>query len=307
MEQLLTAGAGRGVAGEGSLKGKLVVKDGMPYLTVVGRDKRELSFLLQGPDQEVLPAYLDHKVSVSGLIRKATNYGGTVDVRKYSAKKPEAAGTAPAPVEQKLRFLSPGEVEQICNAGMGAGMHGFAAMRGSLEMTGDDAFLVVSGGGTRQQVSFVLLGKGAKGLRKHVGASITVHGVVQKASGWGGSIETESFEVRAPEPKAISRDQMQLSHVEGLGSERKTVETRVNTGFTVRLNERAGYIWAIEPTMAKRVGLREANYEPGSPATREFFFTPRTPGLFDVEFFLAKAFNPSHVAKSCVLGVDVKP
>jgi hypothetical protein len=284
-----------------------VVKDGMPYLTVVGRDKRELSFLLQGPDQEVLPAYIDHKVSVSGLIKKATNYGGTVDVRKYSAKKPEDAGTVPAPVEQKLRFLSPGEVEQICAAGMGAGMHGFAAMRGSLEMTGDDAFLVVSGGGTRQQVSFVLLGKGAKGLRKHVGASITVHGVVQKASGWGGSIETESFEVRAPEPKAISRDQMQLAHVEGLGSERKTVETRVNTGFTVRLNERAGYIWAIEPTMAKRVGLREANYEAGSPATREFFFTPRTPGLFDVEFFLAKAFSPSHVAKSCVLGVDVKP
>ncbi|EAU67497.1 hypothetical protein STIAU_6913, partial [Stigmatella aurantiaca DW4/3-1] len=85
-EQLLTAGEGRGVMGEGSLKGRLVVSDGMPHLVVVGRDKRELTFLLQGPDQEVLPAYVEHKVSVSGLIRKLTNYGGTVDVRKYSAK-----------------------------------------------------------------------------------------------------------------------------------------------------------------------------------------------------------------------------
>ena len=64
---------------------------------------------------------------------------------------------------------------------------------------------------------------------------------------------------------------------------------------------------AVEGAEYQRIALREANYEPGSPATREFFFTPRTPGLFDVEFFLAKAFNPSHVAKSCVLGVDVKP
>src|SRR5262249_53567663 len=55
LEQILTAAAGRGVAGEGSLKGRLVVKEGMPYLHVVGRDKRELVFLLQGPDQEVLP------------------------------------------------------------------------------------------------------------------------------------------------------------------------------------------------------------------------------------------------------------
>ncbi len=81
MEQILTAAAGRGVTGEGSLKGRLVVKEGLPCLHVVGRDKRELVFLLQGPDQEVLPAYVDHKVSVTGLIKKTHNYGGTVDVR----------------------------------------------------------------------------------------------------------------------------------------------------------------------------------------------------------------------------------
>ena len=82
MEQILTAAAGRGVTGEGSLKGRLVVKEGLPCLHVVGRDKRELVFLLQGPDQEVLPAYVDHKVSVTGLIKKTHNYGGMVDVRK---------------------------------------------------------------------------------------------------------------------------------------------------------------------------------------------------------------------------------
>ena len=165
LEQLLTAGAGRGVNGEGSLKGKLAVKDGFPYLHVAGRDKRELQFLLQGPDQEVLPAYSDHKVSVSGLIRKTSNHGGTVDVRKWTAKKPEDEQAAPEPQEQKLRFLSPGEVEQLCTGGMGAGLVGFARFRGTLEMTGDDFFLAVSGVGTRQQVSFLIEGKHTKGLR----------------------------------------------------------------------------------------------------------------------------------------------
>jgi hypothetical protein len=305
MEQVLTAGAGRGVVGEGSLKGKLVVTDGLPHLQVVGRDKRELNFLLQGPDQEVLPAYVDHKVSVSGLIKKTTNYAGTVDVRKYSAKKPEEIAPA-APQEPKLKFLSPGEIEQICSPGMGAGMHGFATLKGNLEYTGDDAFLVVSGGGTRQQVSFVLEGKGTKGFRKHVGSGVTVHGVARKESGWGGRCQVEAFEVRAAEPKTLSRDHLEVIEVESLSGDRKSVEVRANNGLTVRLPERAGHIWAIEPTMAKRVGLREANYEPGSPSTREFFFTPRTPGVFDVEFFLAKAFSPSQVARSCVLGIDVK-
>src|ERR1700687_302113 len=131
MEELLTAGQGRGVSGEGSLKGRLGGKDGFPDLQVMGRDKRELVFLLQGPDQEVLPAYMDHKVSVSGYIKKTTNYGGVADVRKYSAKK-GGHEVVVAPVEEKLKFLSPGELEQMSAAGMGAGMKGFGSMRGSL-------------------------------------------------------------------------------------------------------------------------------------------------------------------------------
>ena len=145
MEQLLTAGQGRGVVGEGSLKGRLTLVDFLPGLVVVGRDKRELVFILQGPDQEVLPAYVDHKVSVSGLIKKTTNYGGTVDVRKFSAKKPEAEEPVPEPVETeaRLRYLSPGEVSQVTSAGMGAGMKGFAALRGNLEMMGEEFVLEI--------------------------------------------------------------------------------------------------------------------------------------------------------------------
>lgn len=308
LEQLLTAGAGRGVAGEGSLKGKLVVKDGFPYLHVIGRDKREIPFLLQGPDQEVLPAYQDYKVSVSGLMRKTTNYAGTVDVRKWTAKKPEQDVPAPAEEqEQKLRFLSPGEIEQLCSGGMGAGLVGFARFRGNLEMTGEDFFLVVSGAGTRQQVSFLLEGKAAKGMRKYVGQTLLVTGVVEKSSGWGGKLNLEAFEVRPTEGRATSRTGMQVAHVEGLGNEPKTVDVWLNSGLTVRLSERAGYTWAVEPTTAKRMGLREANFEPsGNGHTREFFFTPRNPGTFEVEFFLAKVFNPAQVTRSCKLVVNVK-
>jgi hypothetical protein len=310
MEQLLTAGQGRGVMGEGSLKGRLVVKDEFPYLQVVGRDKRELEFLLQGPDQEVLPAYMDHKVSVSGLIKKTTNYGGTVDVRKYSAKKPGTEPVAP-PVEQeqKLRFLSPGETEQICSAGMGAGMKGFASLRGSLEMTGDDFFMVVSHGGTRQQISFALEGKGAKGLRKLLGQTLQVTGVVDKSSGWGGKIDVENVEPRPAEYKAVSREGMEVAQVDGAHPPSTPVDVKLNNGLSVRLPERAGHTWAIEPTMAKRLSLREANFEPtkeGAP-WREFFFTPRNPGTFEVEFFLAKAFTPAQVARSIKLAVNVKP
>ena len=307
MEQLLTAGQGRGVSGEGSLKGKLTVKDGFPYLRVIGRDKRELDFLLQGPDQEVLPAYADHKVSVSGLIRKTANHGGTVEVRKWTAKKPEEEQVAPEPQEQKLRFLSPGEVEQLCTGGMGAGLVGFARFRGTLEMTGEDFFLVVSGAGTRQQVSFLIEGKALKGLRKHVGQNLMVTGMVEKSSGWGGKLQLENFELR-PQETHISRENMQVTQVEGLGNEPQSVEVVMNQGLSVRLPERPGYIWAIEPTTAKRVGLREANFEPAAsgPATREFFFTPRNPGTFDVDFSLAKAFSPSQTAKTCRLTLHVR-
>lgn len=310
MEQLLTAGQGRGVMGEGSLKGRLVLTDGFPHLVVTGRDKRELNFLLQGPDQEVFPAYVDHRVSVSGLIKKTTNYGGTVDVRKYSAKKIEAeVEAAPVETEAKLRYLSPGELAQVTSPGMGAGIKGFGSMRGSLEMTGDEYVLVVSNGGTRQQVSFQLEGKGAKGMRKFVGHNLVATGVIDKTSGWGGRVQVENFEPRPAEFRAVSRDEMEVTHVEG-ESEQASAEARLNQGLTVRLEEKPGFTWAIEPTTAKRVGLREANFEMGganAPAAREFFFTPRNPGTFEVEFFLARAFNPGQVDRTFKLNVTVKP
>ncbi|NOJ79749.1 protease inhibitor I42 family protein [Myxococcus xanthus] len=311
MEQLLTAGEGRGVTGEGSLKGRLVVTNDMPHLVVVGRDKRELTFLLQGPDQEVLPAYVDHKVSVSGLIRKTTNHGGVVDVRKYSAKKPDAEVVEATPVETeaRLRYLSPGEVSMVTAAGMGAGIKGFAGVRGNLEMTGEEFVLVVSNGGTRQQVSFIIEGKAAgKALRKHVGYTLQVQGVVDKTSGWGGRILAENVELRPSEARAVSRDEMELVHIEG--EVPTSVDVRLNHGLTVRLPEHPGFTWAIEPTVAKRVGLREANFEPApedGPGTREFFFTPRNPGAFEVEFFLAKALSPGLVDRSFKINVTVKP
>ncbi|MBN9684896.1 MULTISPECIES: protease inhibitor I42 family protein [unclassified Corallococcus] len=311
MEQLLTAGEGRGVMGEGSLKGRLILSGEMPHLVVVGRDKRELTFLLQGPDQEVLPAYVDHKVSVSGLIKKTTNHSGVVEVRKYSAKKPEVEEVAPAPSdsEPKLRYLSPGEVSMAVAAGMGAGIKGFASIRGNLEMMGEDFVLVVSNGGTRQQVSFAIEGKAAvKSLRKHVGQTLQVTGVVDKTSGWGGRITAETVEPRPSEARSVSRDEMELVHIEG--EVPTSVDVKLNHGLTVRLQEQPGATWAIEPTLAKRVGLREANFEPGAaggPATREFFFTPRNPGNFEVEFFLAKAFTPGVVERSFKINVTVKP
>lgn len=312
MEQILTIGQGRGVGGEGSIKGRLVVREEFPYLLVIGRDKRELSFLLQGPDQEVFPAYADHKVSVTGLIRKTSNNGGTVDVRKYSAKKPETESDAQetGPAEEKLRFLSPGEVAMFGNPGMGAGMKGFATIRGNVEMTGDTFVLVVSNGGTRQQVSFTLEGKGIKSLRKNLGQTVQVTGVVDKTSGWGGTVQVEAFEPRAAEYRSVTRENLEVTEIAvGERDTEGAAEARLNNGLVVRLNERVGYTWAIEPTAAKRVGLREANFEPAAsgPGTREFFFTPRNPGTFEVEFFLAKAFTPAQVAKTYKLVVTVKP
>src|SRR5499433_1235574 len=307
LEQILTAAAGRGVAGEGSLKGRLVVKDGMPYLHVVGRDKRELVFLLQGPDQEVLPAYVDHKVSVTGLIKKTHNYGGTVDVRKYAAKRADAEPAAEPQVE-KLRFLSPGEVEQIGSPGMGAGMRGFASVRGALEMSGDDFILVVSNAGTRQQVTFRLGGKMPKSFRKNMGQPIQVTGVVHKESGWGGTIEVEAAELRPADARSMARDALEVLELEGVPGEGAPLEVRIGQGLAVRIPERAGYTWAVEPTVAKRIGLREANFiaSASGPGTREFFFTPRNPGQYDVDFFLAKVFAPAQVAKTQRLTVAVR-
>ena len=237
LEQILTPAAGRGVGGEGSLKGRLVVKDGMPYLHVIGRDKRELVFLLQGPDQEVLPAYLDHKVSVTGLIKKTHNYGGTVDVRKYAAKRADAEPPAEPQVE-KLRYLSPGEVEQIGSAGMGAGMRGFASVRGALEMSGDDFILVVSNAGTRQQVTFRLGGKMPRSFRKHIGQPVQVLGVVAKESGWGGTVEVETAEVRPADVRSMSREALEVLELEGVPSEGAPLDIRIGQGLAVRIPER---------------------------------------------------------------------
>jgi hypothetical protein len=307
MEQVLTVGA-RGVAGEGPLKGRLIVYQGFPYLEVIGRDKRELWFLLQGPDQEVLPAYVDHRVSVSGLIRKNHNYGGTVDVRKYSAKKADADAVSAAPVveENKLVLLSPGEVEKIGQPGMSVGVKGYATIRGRLEMSGEELYLVLTNHGTRQQVAFTIEAKGTKSLKKYVGEIVVATGIVEKSTGWGGTIETDVCEPRAPDYPPVARESLELTTVEGASSNPKTASMKVNQGLVVKLPEKQGYVWSIEPAVAKRLSLREVNLDPDGPV-REFFFTPRNPGVIDLDFFFAKTHNPMQVSKQFRLTLDVKP
>ncbi len=310
MEQVLTVGQ-RGAAGEGSLKGKLVVYQGFPYLEVIGRDKRELWFMLQGPDQEVLPAYADHRVSVNGLIRRTHAYGGLVDVRKYSAKKPdvEVVETAAEEVtdENKLRLLSPGEVATISNPGMSVGLKGFATLRGRLEMSGEEFYLVVSNPGTRQQVAFTIEGKATKGLKKYVGEVMVATGVVEKSTGWGGTIQAESAEPRAPEYPPVSRDSIDVVEVDGMSAQPREVEVKLNHGLTVKLQEKQGHVWAIEPQTAKRVSLREVSlrHESGNPV-REFFFTPRNPGPQEIDFFLGKVHNPMQFSKTFKVIANVK-
>jgi hypothetical protein len=312
MEQALTVGE-RGVLGEGSMKGKLVLYQGFPYLEVIGRDKRELWFLLQGPEQEVLPAYADHKLSVSGLIKRFHNYGGSIDVRKKShPKKLEAEVVAPVVEEVetvKLRLLSPGEVTTIANPGMSVGVKGFATLRGRLEMNADEYYLVVSNPGTRQQVAFTLEGKAVKGLKKFIGEIVVADGVVEKLTGWGGRIECENCEPRAPEYPPVSRDTIEVVEVEASGQgATKEVEVKLNNGLTVKLSEKQGHVWAIEPQTAKRVSLREVGVEhqsSGSPM-REFFFTPRNPGVQEIEFFLGKVHNPMQVARTFKVIANVK-
>ncbi|MGV3621587.1 MAG: protease inhibitor I42 family protein [Archangium sp.] len=310
MEQALTVGE-RGVIGEGSMKGKLVLYQGFPYLEVIGRDKRELYFILQGPDQEVLPAYADHKVSVAGLIKRFHNHGGSIDVRKYSAKKPEAEveATPEVPEAEKLRLLSPGEVATIGNPGMSVGVKGFATLRGRLEMNAEEYYLVVSNPGTRQQVAFTLEGKASKGLKKFIGEIVVATGVIEKSTGWGGRIVCELCEPRAPEFPPVSRDSIEVETVEasGTGAQRE-VTVKLNHGLSVKLSEKQGHVWAIEPQTAKRVSLREVNVEhpsSGSPV-REFFFTPRNPGVQEIEFFLGKVHNPMQVARTFKVVAQVK-
>ncbi len=311
MEQVLTVGQ-RGAAGEGSLKGRLVVYQGFPYLEVIGRDKRELWFMLQGPDQEVLPAYGDHRVSVSGLIRRNHAYGGLVDVRKYSAKKPDVEVLEePAAVEvveeNKLRLLSPGEVSTLSSPGMAVGVKGFATLRGRLEMSGEEFYLVVSNGGTRQQVAFTLEGKATKGLKKYVGEIMVASGIIEKSTGCGGKIHAEIAEARAPEYPPVARTGIDIVKVDGVSNQPKNIDVKLNHGLLVKLPEKQGYVWAIEPQTAKRVSLREVgvSHEGGNPV-REFFFTPRNPGPQEIDFFLAKVHNPMQTSKTFKVIANVK-
>ena len=83
---------------------------------------------------------------------------------------------------------------------------------------------------------------------------------------------------------------------------------KLNHGLVVRLAEKQGYVWSIEPQTAKRVSLREVDlqHNGGGAPVREFFFTPRNPGGHEVEFFLAKVHNPMQVSKTFKLQVNVK-
>jgi hypothetical protein len=311
MEQVLTVGT-RGVAGEGSLKGRLVVYQGFPYLEVIGRDKRELWFLLQGPDQEVLPPnYAEHRVSVSGFIRRTSNYGGTVDVRRFLAKKQEAV---PAPTAEeeanRPRFLTPGEVGMLAGWSTGVGMRGFASgLRGTLEVSGEEFYLVLSNPGTQQQVTFTLDGKGIKGFRKNVGERIEVAGVCEKLSAWGGRIEVEVASVKPPVVMPIPRQSLSIVAVEvGPSTQEKKAELTANQGLSVKLTEKQGFVWVMNQQQAKLASLREVNLAHSStgPAVREFFFTPRNAGTQELHFFLAKVFSPMQVTRTFKLVVNVK-
>ena len=128
---------------------------------------------------------------------------------------------------------------------MGAGMKGFASLRGSLEMTGEDFFLVVSNGGTRQQVTFRLEGKGAKGLRKNVGQTLQVTG----SGGQGRPAGAGRIEVESVEPRPAERRTSLARCARGGGRGRRAgrghaLDVRSNQGLSVRLPERAGYTWA---------------------------------------------------------------
>ena len=76
----------------------------------------------------------------------------------------------------------------------------------------------------------------------------------------------------------------------------------------MHLAEKKDHLWAIEPQTAKRVSLREVSLQHGASGTpvREFFFTPRNPGLHEIDFFLGKVHNPMQVARTYKLTVNVK-
>jgi len=207
----------------------------------------------------------------------------------------------------KLRLLSPGEVVNIGNPGMVVGVKGYATVRGTLEQNRDELYVVVSNPGTRQQVAFTLTGKGSNGLKKFIGNTMVCTGVVDKSTGWGGILAAEKCEPRASEYPPVSRAAMDVVEIEATpGMNGKTVDVKLNHGLSVRLSERQGWQWAVEPTTAKRVSLREVALENRNGAVREFFFTPRNPGVHEVDFFQGKLHNPMNVSRQFKLFVNVK-
>jgi hypothetical protein len=200
-------------------------------------------------------------------------------------------------------------VATIGNPGMSVGVKGFATLRGRLEMNAEEYYLVVSNPGTRQQVAFTLEGKASKGLKKFIGEIVVATGVVEKTTGWGGTIDCESCEPRAPEYPPVARETIEVIEVEASGQgQAREASVKLNHGLTVKLPEKQGHVWAIEPQTAKRVSLREVNVShpsSGSPV-REFFFTPRNPGMQEIEFFLGKVHNPMQVARTFKVIANVK-
>jgi hypothetical protein len=108
----------------------------------------------------------------------------------------------------------------------------------------------------------------------------------------------------------VSRTALELAELEIASgtSSPKEVTARLNHGLVIRLAEKQGHVWAIEPQTAKRISLREVNMSTTpTGAVREFFFTPRNPGVHDVEFFLGKLHNPMQPVRHFKVVVTVKP
>ncbi len=210
------------------------------------------------------------------------------------------------PVE-KLRFLSPGEVEQIASPGMGAGMNGFASVRGSLEMSGEDFILVVSNAGTRQQVTFRLGGKNAQGLPQ----AHRPDGPGDRGGGQGVRLGRNASRSRASSrgrPRcADSRDNLEVGRA-----------SRARTRPSGRREAQPGAGRA--PPRARRLPLGDRAHDvqadrtprgelqpctPG-PRTREFFFTPRNPGPTTWTSSWPRCTRPAQVLRTYKLVVNVR-
>ena len=310
MEQLLTAGEGRGVVGEGSLKGRLVVKDGCRTCMVVGRDKRELIFLLQGPDQEVSRRTWTTRSPSAGSSGRRTNYGGTVDVRKYSAKKPEAE--APPPRRRRggeAALPVPGRGRAgDRNAGMGAGMQG---LRLAARQPGDDRRGLLPRRLQRRHPAAGLLpprGQGRQGAAQVRGPAAARHrrgGEVLRLGRQASRWRTSS---RGPPSAArISRERHGDRPRGGRGGPR-----RWRSGSTTaspcgcRSSRATPGPSSPPPPSAWACARRTSSPASERPGTREFFFTPRNPGPRG-GVLPRQGLHSGQVERSFKLTVTVKP